>query len=907
MGILQTDTELYQAFDGINQQLQNGKQQIVLESSTIDSALSMMFNHGYLDQCNYTSAWGIAEPDHSLMEKMRWVQMVQLPVQLEKDKYGLMGRWKSVLSAAHLEGEQIAIALVRQHGETKIYIGAYRNQSSLRNGRPNLPILQIAGNISEFMECPQPIELTSEKGFSYPVEIEGFNFAGIVTGMPSLNGEDSSIYAQTMDRLASGIRVNGISKNYAIIIRADSVTQADIEELKKKLLDLKQELNPLASWDESTTDGTKSETTPNEGICQKIVKGAAIGSMLLNVATILIPQLEAVNFLGMALGKAAAASKAVAPLAYIMRGSGGSETISHSSHSVTRHYTDERMKYLIKLIDKHMERIEAGSSTGLWNTGIYVLAEDNDTVEIALNRLAGLYRGRDSYLDVIRTYSEGIKNGLICSYAKSMELIPMPAGQDSFLGPMYSYIATPLNTDELAIACNLPRNSYAGLRYNRDNVRYSYNPPVRSSRSIPLGTVYNEGDPIHKTFYLDADALVQHALLVGESGTGKTNTTRVLLQGLHKLGIPFLVIDPAKTGYLDMAIAYNRQHEADEDYEQKRIRIYMPGEDFYHYFDKRARIFEDVELDQFCINAYQPAVWEHSAVNLDAHISKLVDVITASMGLDYALPNLLKDIIRADLRDYYGKVSDCNNVSAETFFSQNPTIERLSYVLQREMDKKTYSHEVKGNLSQCINGMLSEVDKGWKCTLLAANRTAYLEKVFDYPAVISFARLGSDKDRMFAMSLIMMWLRDYRESRFNNDVAYRADVDGRNRLKHLVIVEEAHVVLSSPVTSVAGIANPGQKTAELMRNIFSEVREYGQGILAVDQYPSRLIEDVLNNTNSTMIHRIKNAKESEIMANRISLTAEQMQYLHSLKEGHIVIGYGSNEPCWVKVKPYVLE
>lgn len=44
--------------------------------------------------------------------------------------------------------------------------------------------------------------------------------------------------------------------------------------------------------------------------------------------------------------------------------------------------------------------------------------------------------------------------------------------------------------------------------------------------------------------------------------------------------------------------------------------------------------------------------------------------------------------------------------------------------------------------------------------------------------------------------------------------------------------------------------------ADLFTNILSEIRSYGQGMMIVDQAPTRLIDDALKNTNYKIIHRL---------------------------------------------------
>ena len=70
---------------------------------------------------------------------------------------------------------------------------------------------------------------------------------------------------------------------------------------------------------------------------------------------------------------------------------------------------------------------------------------------------------------------------------------------------------------------------------------------------------------------------MKHTLLSGINGTGKTNTVHAILNSLNGQ-LPFLVIEPAKTEYVDWAIEYNKTHL------DKPISIFIPG--CKHYKNK---------------------------------------------------------------------------------------------------------------------------------------------------------------------------------------------------------------------------------------------------------------------------------------------------------------------------------
>lgn len=105
---------------------------------------------------------------------------------------------------------------------------------------------------------------------------------------------------------------------------------------------------------------------------------------------------------------------------------------------------------------------------------------------------------------------------------------------------------------------------YLGKNYQPD--RSPFPPPPKkfaSSGDIPLGTVSYSGQRLYP-FYLKRDRLKEHILIAGRSGSGKTNLTFVLAEGIISSGINVLALD-WKRGYRDL----KSRHE--------RLRVYTIG------------------------------------------------------------------------------------------------------------------------------------------------------------------------------------------------------------------------------------------------------------------------------------------------------------------------------------------
>lgn len=69
-----------------------------------------------------------------------------------------------------------------------------------------------------------------------------------------------------------------------------------------------------------------------------------------------------------------------------------------------------------------------------------------------------------------------------------------------------------------------------------------YVPPPDSGKGLKIGKILVDGVLRHE-FRLDVHEVMSHVCIMGMTGAGKTNTTKVIIEGLASVGIPVLVLD----------------------------------------------------------------------------------------------------------------------------------------------------------------------------------------------------------------------------------------------------------------------------------------------------------------------------------------------------------------------------
>ena len=95
---------------------------------------------------------------------------------------------------------------------------------------------------------------------------------------------------------------------------------------------------------------------------------------------------------------------------------------------------------------------------------------------------------------------------------------------------------------------------------------------------------------------------------------------------------------------------------------------------------------------------------------------------------------------------------------------------------------------------------------------------------------------------------------------------------------------------------------PQYKSAMMFSNMLSEIRAYGEGMMLVDQVPTRLIPDAIKNTSLKITHRLVAEDDQKAIAESMGLSKEQRLIIPKLLTGQCVISSAlSTDVHWIKV------
>ena len=524
------------------------------------------------------------------------------------------------------------------------------------------------------------------------------------------------------------------------------------------------------------------------------------------------------------------------------------------------------------------EQIKTGNTNGLWRATSYYASDDRNTADELAGVIKSVFSGVDSVPEKLRvtplpSVSEAIQNCYLLSNLFTMgHNHPLGSwkpseGQNSVSLFSYKY-QTILNSDQLSILSSIPTTEMPGF-YVDDYVEFDTAKRQKKSEEerVILGDITDSGNKhwerLTNEYSINLNDLTRHALIVGVTGGGKTNTSKSILSSLwNDKRIPFLVIESAKREY----------------WELRKIRGYEDLTVFTLGSEERGNSVK------YRINPFECA----SGTSLLTHIDYLLATFKAAFELYPPMPYALETAVFEVYTDKGWDITENKNKYGRTAF---PTLSDLYNKIDVVVDRMGYDREVQSNVKAALKARIHSLMIGGKGAMLDTPRSVPLQELLNGPVVMELEDLGDDDTKSFVMGILMVQLYEYRKSQMNS---------GSKNLQHVLLIEEAHRLLKNVPETSEG-SNTRAKSIEFFCNMLAEIRTYGQGIIIADQIPTKLATDTIKNTNLKIVHRIVAGDDRNVIGNSMNMSEEQIQYLSTLDRGYAAVySEGDNKPKNVK-------
>lgn len=865
--------------------IKKGKKTIYeIPSDLANPMMDYMLERSYLEDISSRKSF-IKEPDNASF--IKWVRISRLPVSpLRVDDYDLLSRWQGVLSSLHAWNQKLLFLLQRRDGYTSLYVG-----------HPNDPSSEVVGKCKSAFTSSMPgVELDGlddKQAWSIYQQLVQADCGGAVTGIPSFRRDSQFGILQTLDKLAMGFKgTGGNDADFSLIVIAEPINDADITDIIGTFQNIGSEVHAevlkRVSKSETTTHSEGSSTGGNVGISLGGGRG-----VVNEMTRTLLNAVNPVNALAQATNvKAVLEALGVGGNIGLSRSVFSNNGVSYGE-SITNEYLNKFAQYTESLTDKHCARLRSGRNLGFWNTGVYVLADNIEDVKLITGILKSVYSGDNSYVEPIRTHLFQSADAL--DSIKKFKLVPIinpetasikdiEDGNWHILGRHYQYVSTPVNTEELSLFTSLPRRDVPGIRFVKNSVKFASNPGEASNRDsvISLGSIVNMGEKQNNEYTIDLNTLVRHSLITGSTGCGKTNTCITIIKEVQKKKRPVLIIEPAKEEWVEWALEINKSLPDNE-----KFKIFEPG----------VTSFNGERLGNLMLNPFQPAAYKDAPIDMQTRCEQITALINASLPTGDVLPIIMDEAIYAYLNKEIKDFEEDETRQA----SQYPKLEGVLPIAKKVLTNRGYEPRVRDGLVAALETRFNYLTRGKRGKVLNELISTPYDTLFNCNCIINLSRIASAKDKALIMSIILISLYEYRKSIFSHDEAYKEHAK-RNELMHLTVIEEAHNVLARPSAASENSGNPQQVVADLFANMLAEIRSLGEGLMIIDQVPTKLIPDVIKNTNYKICHRMTSIDDSNVMATALALRDEQKGLIPFLEPGNaIIFGDRDDAASWVKI------
>ena len=510
-----------------------------------------------------------------------------------------------------------------------------------------------------------------------------------------------------------------------------------------------------------------------------------------------------------------------------------------------------------------IDTLTLAGAVGAWRTAVYLLGDASGYQRLSA-AWRGLFAGSDARGLPIRVHNASACAELARDWILPDTPAPLPPG--SFRFPFAAQ--TVLSSHQLAAYVHLPEQEHPGYSVEQIVVFDSSARGRPEGGALALGTVVDRTRLTNDSYWLQPQSLTKHAFVSGVTGAGKTNSILTLLTAATELGAPFLVLEPAKTEYRSLLTLPQLRTS---------LRVFTAGEE----------TVAPLRLNPLEVPA---------GTAVATHLDLVRSLFTATFAMWEPIPQILEHALHRSYADRgWDVTSNTNDRLDETADrgSTFPTLSDLSDHADDVIRESGYDPEAMGRIRGALSAALGGLRAGGKGRMFDTNASVTPEALFDRPVIIELEALGDEADKAFLMGLILIRLAEHRRA--------QGEYGG---LRHLLVVEEAHRLLSNKTRS--GDANqtgdPGGKAIETFTNLLAEVRAYGQGLVIADQVPSRLAPDVLKNTNLKIVHRLVAEDDRLAVGAAMVMTPVQSRALATLTPGRAaVFAEGEDSPILVEV------
>ncbi|MEV7710874.1 ATP-binding protein, partial [Streptomyces sp. NPDC088270] len=380
-----------------------------------------------------------------------------------------------------------------------------------------------------------------------------------------------------------------------------------------------------------------------------------------------------------------------------------------------------------------------------------------------------------------------------------------------------------------------------------------------------IGEILDESLSAAGLVHVSRSTLNRHAFVCGATGSGKSQTVRSLLSALstHERPVPWLAIEPAKAEYARMA---GRLGAASGPKGARRVTVIRPG---------------DVDVPPASLNPLEP----EPGFPLQSHVDLVRALFLAAFEGHEPFPQVLSralsqcytdagwDLVTGEPRPAHKPKFALDEPDAPRT-AVYPTLGELQTTAGQVVEMIGYGKEVTADVRGFVDVRMGSLREGTPGRFFEGGHPLDIAGLLSGNVVLELETITNDQDKAFLIGAVLIRLVEHLR------VHHGA---GGVPLRHVVVVEEAHRLLKNVEDGPAAAA------VELFASLLAEIRAYGEGVVIVEQIPSKILPDVIKNSALKIMHRLPAEDDRRSVGATMNLQQEQSENVVALPPGRAAV------------------
>jgi hypothetical protein len=350
--------------------------------------------------------------------------------------------------------------------------------------------------------------------------------------------------------------------------------------------------------------------------------------------------------------------------------------------------------------------------------------------------------------------------------------------------------------------------------------------------SVDLGVVPDSGEALG----VPLAALGRGVLVAGSAGSGKSRTVRTILEQLTSAGVPWLVVDPAGSGY----------GMADAGQAASQVTVINP-----------------CDPDAFPLTL-SPLAPEPGYPVL-AHIEMVRSLLDVAFDADEPFSLMTSQALRQVYEASGWDLVSGRAVPGVPAAPAIPELRQLHGAIIDLIGQAGYDRQTRARLRGLADARFASLRAGSAGRFLEGGHPADIGELLRRDVVLAVHDVGAGDDRAFIAGALMIRLAEHLRLRAHTRPGgepgaapdARRDEPGAGRdepgpgLRHVIVVEEARGLLRD-----RGPGRPASRAAERFAALLAEIACYGAATVITERSPALLVRDAVRNAGVRILHRL---------------------------------------------------